>query len=181
MRVLALLGLTVVFALPLGTAGPQAADCDPVGAVQFVCGQSEPEDLAAIPGSEWIIASSYPENNGGLRLINIPDLTTTILLPTETPRERLDRTTYASCPGPIASVEKEQFSTHGLYLRAGADSRHTLYVVHHGTRESIEVFEVDERARPPSLTWIGCAVAPGGLNLNSVVGLPDGGFAATSF
>ena len=181
MRVLTLLGLTLVFASPLGTATPRAADCETVGDVQFVCGLSGPEDLAAIPGGRWIIASSYPENNGGLRLIDVRDLTTTILLPTETPRERLDRTTYASCPGPIASVEKEQFSTHGLYLSAGADSQHTLYVVHHGTRESIEVFDVDGRAQPPVLTWIGCAVAPEGLNLNSVVGLPDGGFAATSF
>ena len=34
---------------------------------------------------------------------------------------------------------------------------------------------------PPVLTWVGCAVAPDDLNLNSVVALPDGGFAATSF
>ena len=97
MRSLTLLGLIVVFALPLGTARPRAADCEAVGDVQFVCGLSGPEDLAAIPGGRWIIASSYPENNGGLRLIDIQDLTTTILLPTETPRERLDRSTYGSC------------------------------------------------------------------------------------
>ena len=181
MRVLTLLGLTVVLALPAGTARPRAAGCEAVGNVQFICGQSGPEDLAAIPGGRWIIASSYPENNGGLRLIDIQNLTTSIVLPTATPRERLDRTAYPSCPGPIASVEKEQFSTHGLYLREGADAQHTLYVVHHGTRESIEVFEVDGRAQPPAMTWVGCAVAPDGLNLNSVVGLPDGGFAATSF
>ena len=68
MRVLTLLGLTVIVALALGTASPRAADCEAVGDVQFVCGLSGPEDLAAIPGATWIIASSYPENNGGLRL-----------------------------------------------------------------------------------------------------------------
>jgi sugar lactone lactonase YvrE len=56
-----------------------------------------------------------------------------------------------------------------------------LYLVHHGTRESIEVFEFDGRLKPPALTWIGCAVAPDPIGLNSVVGLADGGFVTTNF
>jgi len=70
---------------------------------------------------------------------------------------------------------------HGLFLRPGTNAVHTLYVVHHGNRESIEVFELDARATPPALTWVGCAVAPDPIGLNSVVALPDGGFAATNF
>jgi len=58
---------------------------------------------------------------------------------------------------------------------------HTLFVVHHGGRESIEVFEVDARPKAPTLTWIGCAVAPDPIGLNSVVGLSDGGFITTNF
>jgi hypothetical protein len=57
---------------------------------------------------------------------------------------------------------------------------HTLYVVHHGTRESIEVFELNAGAAPPILTWVGCAPAPPKQVFNGVVALPDGGFAATS-
>ena len=71
--------------------------------------------------------------------------------------------------------------THGLALRAGRNSTHTLYAVHHGSRESIEVFEVDARARTPTLTWIGCAIVPDPIGLNSVVPLPEGGFIATDF
>ena len=78
-----------------------------------------------------------------------------MLLRSETPREQLDRATYDSCPGPIVSVEKEQFSSHGLYLQPGESRQHTLYVVHHGTRESVEVFEVDADVTPPQLTWVG--------------------------
>ena len=37
------------------------------------------------------------------------------------------------------------------------------------------------RSKPPTLTWIGCAVAPDPIGLNSVVGLPDGGFLTTNF
>jgi hypothetical protein len=65
-------------------------------------------------------------------------------------------------------------------MKAGKGAVHTLLVVHHGARESIEVFEVDAGATPPSLTWVGCAPGLSIHNFNSVVALPEGGFAATN-
>src|SRR5438034_752107 len=65
--------------------------------------------------------------------------------------------------------------------RLGNNRVHTLYVVHHGNRESIEIFEFNAGAKPPALTWVGCAVAPEPIGLNSVVALPEGGFATTNF
>ena len=180
MRVLTSFGVSVSFALLLGTVGPGAAGCDPIGNVRFVCDQLGPEDLVPVPGSEWVLSSGMTAN-GAIRLINLRDRTTTALFPTATPKERLDRKTYDSCPGPIDPAEKEKFRAHGLFLRPGRNSVHTLYVVHHGNRESIEVFELDARPKPPALTWVGCAVAPEPIGLNSVVGLPDGGFLATNF
>jgi len=41
--------------------------------------------------------------------------------------------------------------------------------------------EVDARGKTPALTWIGCAIAPDPIGLNSVVPLPRGGFIATNF
>jgi sugar lactone lactonase YvrE len=127
------------------------------------------------------VISSGLVQNGAIRLINVRDKTTSVLFPTASARERPDKKTYPSCPGPIDPAEKEKFRAHGLYLRAGANSLDRLFVVHHGNRESIEVFELDARAKPPTLTWVGCAVAPDPIGLNSVVGLPDGGFITTNF
>src|SRR5436190_7839218 len=172
------LAITLVPLLPGG--GLRAASCDPVGDVKFICDQVAPEDLAVVPGSRWVISSGMAAN-GAIRLIDLHDRTTTVLFPTATPRERADRKTYGSCPGPIDPAEKEKFRAHGLYLRSGRNSVHTLFVVHHGNRESIEVFELDARQKAPTLTWIGCAVAPDPIGLNSVVGLPDGGFVTTNF
>ena len=180
MKILMLLGPIILLVL-LGVTVPAAAECDARGGVQFVCDQSGPEDLVAVPGSPWVVASSFPEGNGGIRLIDTRDLETTILLPVESPLEQHDRAVYGACPGPVVSVEKENFSTHGLYIAPGNNSVHTLYATHHGTRESVEVFELAVGGKQPTLIWIGCAVAPNELNLNSVVALPDGGFAATSF
>ena len=162
-------------ALLLGVAGPSAAACEPDGEVQFLCGPVSPEDLAPVPQTPWVIVSSMVDE-GHLYLADTRDHSSTILFPTETSRPRHDTATYGACPGPLTS----QFRPHGLYLRPGDSSTHTLYVVGHGDRESIEVFEVEMGGASPALTWVGCAVAPDFLGLNSVVALPEGGFAATS-
>ena len=179
MRVLTLLGL-LAFALPQGTGPAKPAGCDPVGNVQFVCGLAGPEDLVAVPGSDWVIASGDAAP-GAITLINVRDKTTAALYPSPNLTQRLDAKTYDSCPGPIDPEEKDKFRAHGLALRSGRNGLHTLYVVHHGNRESIEVFEFDARAKAPALTWVGCAVAPDPIGLNSVVALPEGGFASTNF
>ena len=59
---------------------------------------------------------------------------------------------------------------------------HVLYVVGHGAREAIEVFNLDVRGNVPSLEWIGCIIAPEGTRrINSIATLPDGTLGATNF
>jgi glucose/arabinose dehydrogenase len=105
----------------------------------------------------------------------------TLAYPSAAARDRFDSKTYASCPGAPDDAAKAKFQTHGLSLQPSTNSLHRLYVVLHGPRESVEVFEVDARQATPTLTWIGCAVAPDPIGLNSVRWLPDGGFIATNF
>jgi sugar lactone lactonase YvrE len=168
-----------VWSFALSAQAP--VNCQPAGDVQFVCGQNGPEDLVVVPGAQWVIASSFG-GNGGIHLIHASDRISTLAYPGATPRDRFDRTTlYSTCPGPPDAAAKAKFLTHGLYLEAGRNSVHRLFVVAHGSRESVEVFEVDGRSATPTLTWIGCAVAPDPVGLNSVRGLPDGGFVATNF
>ena len=181
MRMLSLfVGLLIVLTLSPGVAGQAPAACGPAGTIRFVCGQDAPEDLVRVPESDWVIASVF-SNKGGIRLIDTRDRSTTMAYPTATTKARLDAKTYDSCPGAPDAADQAAFRTHGLAIRAGRSSVHTLYAVHHGKRESIEVFEVDARAKPPVLTWIGCAVAPDPIGLNEVVALPQGGFIATDF
>jgi hypothetical protein len=178
-RQLRFLGVSVAVSLSLGIAQRSTAACEAVGEVQFICDVISPEDLAVVPGGEWVIASGDREG-GRIHLVNVQDKTATLLFPTPGRTDRLDRSTYPTCPGPLDSQEGDDFRAHGLYLDAGPGGVHTLYVVHHGFRESIEVFEVDARAVPPALAWVGCAIAPEPLGLNSVVALPEGGLVATS-
>ncbi|MEE2638034.1 MAG: hypothetical protein VYE68_12470 [Acidobacteriota bacterium] len=153
------------------------AQCEPDGDIQFVCGAISPEDLAQVPDTPWVLVANMVDD-GYLSAADTRDHSLVRVFPTTTipTRARHDTDTYAGCPG----LTTEQFRAHGVSLRPGDGGMHTLHVVRHGEREAIEVFEVDANQTPPQLTWIGCAVAPEGLGLNSVVGLPDGGFAATS-
>jgi hypothetical protein len=183
--------LPIVFASAIAIAsshavtaqGPQpqpATPCQSVTGIQLVCGQEAPEDLVVVRGSQWVVASAYA-GMGGINLIRVSDRSTVHAYPSATAKKRFDAKTYAGCPGPPDAAADAKFTTHGLWIESGRGSVHKLFVVGHGSRESIEVFEVDSRGATPVVTWIGCAVAPDPVGLNSVRGLPDGGFIATNF
>ena len=181
MRTILTVAAAGVLAMTLDlSAQAPAADCAPAGAVRFVCGLQAPEDLVVLPGAQWVVAGAYG-GSGGVYLVRASDKSARLAYPAASSAERLDAKTYAACPGVPDAATKAKFQTHGLHLLPGENSVHRLFVVLHGGRESVEVFEVDARQDVPTLTWIGCAVAPEPIGLNSVRGLPDGGFIATNF
>lgn len=159
--------------------GPDA--CLPEAGAEFVCGQAAVEDMVYLPGRDWVLADARRGNEGGIRVVGVRDRKITTIYPSATAKERLDRKSYPDCPGPPSDADKAKFVSHGLALTPVRRNQYKLYVVHHGERESVEVFDFDARGRIPSVTWVGCAIAPGMVGLNSVVGLPGGGFIATNF
>ena len=159
---------------------PAPPPCTTSGDVQFVCGLQAPEDLVVVPGGQWVVAGAYA-GTGGIYLIRVSDRTSVRAYPAAAAAENFDARAYKGCPGPPTDAAKAKYQTHGLSLRDGRNGVHTLYAVHHGGRESIEVFTLDARPQTPTLTWIGCVVAPDPIGLNSVRWLDDGGFIATNF
>lgn len=158
-----------------------AEQCAPEGNVRFLCGHQKPEDLVVVPGNDWVLTSWYG-GNGGLFLVNARDRSIRPFFPAPTARDEFDRKRYAGCPGPMTPEHKAKLQFAGITLLPGRNSVHRVYAVHHGPRESVEVFELDARGDAPTGKWLGCAVAPDAtFNLNSVVGLPDGGFIVSSF
>jgi hypothetical protein len=182
--VLVIVGLVVC---PRGAAAqpppaPPMADCATASSndLKLICGQQGPEDLVVVPGGDWVVASAYG-GSGGINVIRVRDGVSTRAYPAGFARKRLEEKKYPTCPGPPDSGPDARFTTHGLWIQPGPATTHTLYVVGHGTRESIEVFEIDTKPTTPVFTWIGCVIAPDPIGLNSVRGLPDGGFVATNF
>jgi len=153
---------------------PPPPPCSPGPTV--VCEQQGPEDLVAV-GAEWVAASAMA-GTGGVMVVRTRDREPFTVYPAANARTRHDRQTYPDCPGP---PDPQRFTTHGLYTEPGSGPIHKLFVVGHGARESIEIFELDTRPETPVATWLGCAIAPDPIGLNSVRGLPDGGFITTNF
>jgi hypothetical protein len=171
-----LIAAVAAIALPaVGAEAPSPPPAPACDANTYVCNQQAPEDLVAM-GTDWAVASAYA-GTGGITLIRIRDRVSMTAYPSAAAKEQLDAKAYPGCPGPPRGV----FTTHGVYVAPGGGPMHKLFVVGHGARESIEVFNVDTRGVTPLLTWIGCAIAPGDVGLNSVRGLPDGGFITTNF
>jgi hypothetical protein len=180
---LRLLVLSLVLACSLGHANMAAQDCPPLGPIQFICGVVSPEDFAIVPRSDWLIVSGNRAGQGAIRAVNVRTHAVAPLFPSPGMKIRPDPAKFPGCPGPIDPAdptEKTRFAAHGLYLARGAATVHVLYVVHHGSRESIEVFEIDAGSTPPALTWTGCIVGPPNGTFNAVVALPEGGVAATT-
>jgi hypothetical protein len=128
-------------------------------------------------GADWVAASAMA-GTGGVMVVRTRDRVPFSVYPAANARTRHDRQTYPECPGP---PDPQRFTTHGLYAEPGPGPIHKIFVVGHGARESIEIFELDTRPDTPFATWLGCAIAPDPIGLNSVRGLPDGGFITTNF
>ena len=156
-------------------AGAADADCGASGDYAFVCGPRNADDLVLVPVTKWIISSGMAAD-AALYLIDSQQKTWTELYPADAPRARQDLKTYGACPG---SPDPNNFITHGLNLRPGVGGHSTLYVVAHGGREAIEVFDVDANGEVPVLTWTGCVMTPDGMEANSVASLDYGSLLAT--
>lgn len=117
-------------------------------------------------GSQWIAAGAYA-GTGGVALIRISDRTSHTAYPSASAGNRHDTKTYPDCPGP-PGLGGANFTTHGVYVEPGSGPVQKLFVVGHGARESIEVFEVDTRSATPAVTWLGRVIAPDPIGLNSV-------------
>ena len=161
-----------------GSGAAMAAQSAP--AMTYVTGVINVEDMVRVPGTRWIVGSGLADGqrtDGHIYLISVDDHTVRVLLPGHIDY-RPDANAYPDCPG---KPDEARFSAHGLSIRHRSGQRDTLYVVHHGERESVEVFKLDRHGAMPHLTWIGCVVYPAGVFGNGVVALRGGAFAATSF
>lgn len=164
-------GLVIAAATPVNA---EDKGCSDAGKLKFACVSGNAEDVADLPGSDWIAIS------GTLRAVNVKTMEEVNLFPAAA---RLDMKTYPNCPGPLTGQEAadKKIHAHGINVRPGANGVHTLYDVHHGGRETIEVFEIDVKGKAPVSTWVGCVPSAPDAGFNGLAVLPNGGLAVTSF
>lgn len=150
-------------------------DCLDADGYSFICGAINAEDLVRVPNTDWAIASGMGPGTS-LYLLETRRRSWNALYPGMQPRARQNMALYSACPG---TPDPDNFIAHGLSIRAVGDNHAQLYVVGHGAREAIEVFEVDISRGSPLVTWIGCVLMPAHLEANSVASFSDGTIVAT--
>lgn len=167
-----------VLAFSQGNYPAASVDCEPDNDPKFVCGMINPEDLYQVPDTNWVIATGRISDFAGpVYAVNMESHRVEEVFPHNVGMPRFDEQTYQECPGPILV-----FQPHGITIREGANDNHTLYIVGHGPREAIEVFNLDVSTSMPILNWIGCIPAPEGTRrINSITALPGGYLGATNF
>lgn len=170
--------ISAVFAALI--SGAAVAESPNVSDFGYVDGFLGPEDLVAVPDSRWIIAGDLGQGGqrGGLYLIDRVDKEATKVFPQERLRHDFHEQAYPGCPG---LPEPSAFSAHGINLMTSSEGPSLLYVVNHGDREAIEVFQLENVEATPELTWVGCVPLPEGAMANAVAPLPGQGIVATHF
>ncbi|MCP4122850.1 MAG: hypothetical protein GY751_13950, partial [Bacteroidetes bacterium] len=171
--IMASIAISILLIAP--TAHGADDGCEGFEEYSYMCGPISAEDLVLIPDTKWIIASAFGGSES-LYLIDSEHKTWSNFYPGGEPHARQDMITYGTCPG---SPNPNNFVAHGLNIRSGTDGHSKLYVVGHGEREAIEVFDVDANGDVPVLTWIGCIMTPDSMQANSVASFADGSLVVT--
>ncbi|MBW2272567.1 MAG: hypothetical protein JRG96_04810 [Deltaproteobacteria bacterium] len=184
MRTTVCIALLCWLALACGGAPDKLSDCIPADGVTPICGLQNPEDLAVLPGGEWLIVSQMAEPGGssgslvGLRIVDgeVIELFPAAGSAAAAAAARHPTWGAADCPGP---PDAAAFAPHGIDLHSDANGDLRLAVVRHGGREAIELFEITTPGGRPSLTWRGCVETPPKVWANDVVALANGGLMVT--
>ncbi|MGH0036721.1 MAG: hypothetical protein ACQGVK_16985 [Myxococcota bacterium] len=149
-----------------------------------ICEFSNPEDIALVPGTPWIVVSEFPPEGeaGALVAFRAIDERRRTLYP-DGPDEGLLSAAAPmagwgdpECPGP---PDRAVFAPHGIDVRSDPNGAGVLAVVNHGGRHSVELFEIGYAAGGPALGWRGCVPMPPGVWPNDVAFWPGGGFAVS--
>jgi hypothetical protein len=144
-----------------------------IGHVQNVV---NPEDLARVPGTPWVVASSdKTPGKAKPNYLYLIDSTTNIAQPVDAEIAPQSTVGDPSCK----PVDLHHLAMSGLGMRTLTDGTHQLMAVNRGERMSIEFFDIDLSAVTPGFTWAGCVIMPDKAFPNAVVPTQNGGLAVT--
>ena len=155
---------------------PPLMSCGSHGEIDVFCGTRQPEDLEITPDGKYLIATQFlntgrgASTGGGMALFDLAKKTFSKMSETAAPDKSWGD---PACPGPIGDA----LISHGSSLRKRSNGAWELYVVNHGGRQSIEMYELKPASGSWAMVWHGCVT--GAHDYNDVAILPDGGYVGT--
>lgn len=191
-RLLAVTLLAATIAMPplsgqgkgKGQPPPALMTCGVHGELELICGIRSPEDLEVTPDGRFLIVTQFSGGGGPqaggrsaggnlpLMLLDLQAKTYSQIPVTAQPQAGWGA---ASCPGPI----DDALIGHGSSLTRRSSGEWQLFIVNHGVRQSMEMYELRQTGGNWGLVWRGCVLAQPGADYNDVAALPDGSYIAT--
>src|SRR5262245_30907321 len=110
MRTLASAGVLIAAVLIAGGRS-QAAGCDPIGNIQFICDVQAPEDFAIVPGSDWLLTSGNRPGQGAIRALHPRQKKIVTVFPATNLKTAPDAKAYPGCPGPLNVADDTEEKT----------------------------------------------------------------------
>ncbi|CAH0310089.1 hypothetical protein [Rhodococcoides fascians] len=160
---------------PAGAESSESTDCAPSNGAEFICGVDNVEDFVRLPDGQLIGSDLAATGTQGHLFLFQTDRSVRTIEPQEIAVE--PDPAYGACEVPDWNI----FNPHGMGSVDIEGGRATkLYVVNHGGRDAVEIFDIDRSAEVPTVTWTGCLVPPAGAWPDDVAALPDGGMLVTS-
>lgn len=161
------------------TQSKATLECQPKGNARPICGFSNPEDIVVLPGDQAILIGEYGASAQVSGRLLVLDLKTEV-----------QHTVFVGGQGgesaevgwgdPGCQIPPDEtFNSHGIDLVRRDDGRLQLLVIQHGSRESVELFEVMGEGTEWEVAWRGCVPSPPNASLNSVAALSNGDFYTT--
>jgi hypothetical protein len=156
-----------------GAPAPPLLACGEHPGMEVVCGVQAPEDLEVTPDGQFLLVSQYasfrkPVASSDLLLLDLKTRQPRALMVTSKP---LAGWGDSACQAPVA------LAPHGTSLTRRRDGAWELFVVNHGGRESVEMYELQKAGASWTLAWHGCTSSTRAFN--DVAGLADGSFVGT--
>ncbi|MBL6688162.1 MAG: SMP-30/gluconolactonase/LRE family protein [Pseudomonadales bacterium] len=151
--------------------------CSTAQAISTYCGFTNPEDIVPLPDGEHLLISEMGEfmldTPGQLVTFHTKKALIEPLLVNYDPSE--ESWGVQGCQPPDDAL----FSPHGIDIVTDNEGRHRLFVVNHGGREAVEMFELVQQQDRWLAQWRGCAIPPGEPFINDVSGFRNGDFLVT--
>ncbi|HTA42188.1 MAG TPA: SMP-30/gluconolactonase/LRE family protein [Bryobacteraceae bacterium] len=154
--------------------GPPPLECGTHGDIEIICGTHSPEDLELTPDGKYLIVAQFVNGRGGTGAgLALFDLAKKTFSPLTIQAEPKKDWGDPACSGPV----NDKLIPHGISLAKNIKGATRLYVVNHGGRQSIEMYELKKAGGSWDLAWHGCV--PAEKEYNDLAITSDGGFIAT--
>lgn len=142
--------------------------------MRVVCGMQSPEDIAVIPGGDYLLLSELGgmgDRAGRILLFNTNDESWQPIYSPATQMAPAQLQGDAACDTPPT----DEMSPHGTHLATLVDGSLRYLLVNHGDREAVELFSVETSNNGlPHLQWQGCVFPAANTLMNDVVGMANG-------